>query len=286
MDDGPWASAAAPPRAAARALWALALGVFLATNYASAAGYLGVTNAEISARHPTPATPAGYAFAIWGVVFVLETAGTLYMLHLGSYDADGHKARLVNAVAHAWPASWLAAAAWQLAFARGDDSPAAMWLAAALIAASCAAMSAGLRNLYTTRARHGGSPAALDYALLFLPTSINAAWLLVATSVQLLITAAPLASAGALEAGAAAAVVAVAAAGLLALLRFRDFAFGLTIVWALVAIYKATPSAAVRLAAVAGVGVLTIGCVASVLRRRGGGGEAAAAEEREPLRAA
>jgi hypothetical protein len=283
MDDGPWSAAATPPRAAARALWAAALAVFLGANYASAAGYLGATNAEISARHPTPATPAGYAFAIWGIVFMLETLGTIYALHLDSYDADGHKARHANAVARAWPASWLAAAAWQAAFAR--DSPAAMWLAAALIAASCAAMAAGLRSLYATRARHGGSPAALDYALLFLPTSINAAWLLAATSVQLLVTAAPLSSAGALEAGAAAAAVAVAAAGLFALLRFRDAAFGLTVAWALVAIYKATPSEAVRLAAAAGVGVLAIGCVATALRRRGGGHEAAAEEEREPLRA-
>jgi hypothetical protein len=283
MDDGPWSSAAAPPRLAVRALWVAALGVFLGVNYASAAGYLGATNAELSARHLTPATPAGYAFAIWGVIFLLETAGTVYVLHSASYDADGHKARYANAVARAWPASWLAAAAWQAAFAR--DSPRAMWLAAALIAASCAAMAAGLRNLYATRARHGGSPAALDYALLFLPTSINAAWLLAATSVQLLVTAAPLVSAGVLEAAAAVAVVAVAAAGLLALLRFQDAVFALTIVWALLAIYKATPSAAVRLAVAAGVGALAIGGVAAVLRRRGGGGEAAEEEEREPLRA-
>ena len=38
----------------------------------------GKTNKEISALHPTLVTPAGWAFAIWGPIFIGEAANALW----------------------------------------------------------------------------------------------------------------------------------------------------------------------------------------------------------------
>ena len=41
-------------------------------SYVSQTGWLGPTNGEISNRYPTLLVAAGYAFAIWGVIFLLD----------------------------------------------------------------------------------------------------------------------------------------------------------------------------------------------------------------------
>lgn len=56
-------------------LWAVAVGVTLiltiGVNYlVGATSAVGATNEEISARYPTLITPAGYAFSIWGIIYL------------------------------------------------------------------------------------------------------------------------------------------------------------------------------------------------------------------------
>src|SRR5690606_4794885 len=49
----------------------LALVATIAINYLSSSGMLnGETMASISAKHPTLFTPAGYAFSIWGIIYI------------------------------------------------------------------------------------------------------------------------------------------------------------------------------------------------------------------------
>ena len=104
-----------------------------------------------------------------------------------------------------------------------------------------------------------------------------------ATAVQLVIALSSQTSA--LVAPSALLAAAAAAAGLYVLLRHRDSAFGLTLVWALVAVFEQSQSATVRHTAVAGIAALLLGCLASVLPRRPAApAEAAAWEERQPLR--
>ncbi len=53
--------------------WAFIVGVaaMLLVNYLSTALPIGgMTNADVSAKYPTLITPAGYAFAIWGVIYL------------------------------------------------------------------------------------------------------------------------------------------------------------------------------------------------------------------------
>ncbi len=45
---------------------------FIAVNGATQSGLFGDDNGTISARFPTPLTPAGWAFSIWGAIFLLQ----------------------------------------------------------------------------------------------------------------------------------------------------------------------------------------------------------------------
>lgn len=50
-------------------------------NWLAAMGRVGgVTPAEVSARYPTPVTPSGYAFSIWGLIYVGLIAFSVYQL--------------------------------------------------------------------------------------------------------------------------------------------------------------------------------------------------------------
>jgi len=70
----------------------------------------------VSAKFPVPLTPAGWAFSIWGLIFLLEGFGAVYHALEAGYDADGFKARFANATNDNWIVSWLAAMGWQFAF--------------------------------------------------------------------------------------------------------------------------------------------------------------------------
>lgn len=70
------------PHLRLRVGWALGYVAFLGVNLASSLGWLGATNKEISDKFPTPLTPAGWAFSIWGLIFLLQ--GGCYFLLGGS----------------------------------------------------------------------------------------------------------------------------------------------------------------------------------------------------------
>ena len=74
-------SPTSPPRGAA----------FIVVNVVSSAGWLGATNAEVSAKFAVPLTPAGWAFSIWGAIFLLEGYGAVLQAMGAGYDADGFK---------------------------------------------------------------------------------------------------------------------------------------------------------------------------------------------------
>ncbi len=92
-----------PPSGAQRGALVLGYGALLAVNVASGMGVLGPSNAVVSNAYPTAITPSGYAFAIWGVIFMLEGAGIFY----GALPCSGPGS--VRAVSmHAVHAPWLA----------------------------------------------------------------------------------------------------------------------------------------------------------------------------------
>ena len=52
---------------------------FLVVQYLSNSGALGLTNAEVSALFPTSITPSGWAFSIWGIVFMGQLLACVYV---------------------------------------------------------------------------------------------------------------------------------------------------------------------------------------------------------------
>jgi len=59
----------------------LLLGILLWWNYIANSGSLPYTMGELSAKYPTLFTPAAYAFAIWGVIYLGLIALGIYMLY-------------------------------------------------------------------------------------------------------------------------------------------------------------------------------------------------------------
>lgn len=93
--------------------WAFVLGLafILLMNYLSTAiPFGGMTNADVSAAYPTLITPAGYAFAIWGVIYLTLAFFGFFQLR------KGRNIRFYNMI---WPYFMVNAVAnglWLLAF--------------------------------------------------------------------------------------------------------------------------------------------------------------------------
>ncbi len=69
----------------------------------------GVTTAEISDRYPTLFTPAGYVFAIWGVIYLLLAGFVGYQLVRGqdpALDRVGYLFVVSSVLNMAWLVSW------------------------------------------------------------------------------------------------------------------------------------------------------------------------------------
>lgn len=71
----------------------------------SNAGHFGPTNGEMSDRYPTLLVAAGYAFAIWGLIFLLDAAWAIWQLRERG-DAV-RRARLPAALGFALTAAWM-----------------------------------------------------------------------------------------------------------------------------------------------------------------------------------
>lgn len=126
------------------------------------------TNKEMSALYPTIITPKGWAFAIWGPIFVGEAAFTVYQAM-----APQH-AELLQRVSPYWQLACAGQAAWTVVFAR-DQQP----LAAFLL--PCIAVA--LQRVYSLVAVENLSGAA--YWCVHVPFALHCAWLACASVVQL-----------------------------------------------------------------------------------------------------
>lgn len=186
------------------------------------------SNKVVSQQFQSLASPAGYTFSIWGIIFSLEAAFAVAQL-LPSF-------RETEEVVKAGP--WFAAGCvlqgiWSVAFAYEHVNVAAGLLA--LIAASLWKTTAVLVEV---RARADTRPTALHYVLLYLPFSIHSGWVAAAgvLGVNLaLVSAAPHAHIELLST-AIASLVLVFLAGLLTPSGKADPAYALTIAWALAGI--------------------------------------------------
>ena len=85
---------------------ALALAMPL-VGWLSNTGLLGPTNGEISNRYPTLILAAGYAFAIWGPIFLLDVVFGIAQAGVRAADARLQRIRLLTAIGFALTSLWM-----------------------------------------------------------------------------------------------------------------------------------------------------------------------------------
>ncbi len=185
-------------------------------------GTFGPTNGAVSDHYPTLVVAAGYAFAIWGVIFVLDIAYGIWQSS-ASRRADATLARIAPFAA----AGFALTAAWMPLFSMG-----LFWLCLLVIIAALACLLHC--TLILSRAKQ--PPPAWAYG----PLSLHAGWLALAAflnSAQVIVAYRLLPTQQML--GWSLALFALAAALLLVLnARMRGNAvFVAAAAWALVAVY-------------------------------------------------
>ncbi|KAK3285991.1 hypothetical protein CYMTET_6428 [Cymbomonas tetramitiformis] len=168
---------------AMRVLFGLAYVAHIASNVAAGIGALGPTVAAVSAAHPTPITPASWAFSIWGIVFLLQGMGVLtWILN----PRGGEEGATVDAVAFTaaplWALGWAFQTAWLLYFTSQKLGPCVLCLlgAAGSLLLATAQLRAFTSSTRTVRL------ASLRMWGFIVPSAVNAAWLTVAVALGLL----------------------------------------------------------------------------------------------------
>ncbi|WP_210519132.1 hypothetical protein [Hymenobacter terricola] len=267
----------APPNrsAAGRAWrWLTALAIFgniFLNYYANTHPFAGQTMGVVSAKYPTLLTPAGYAFSIWGLIFLGLAVYAVWQL----LPAQQRKS-LPDAVAKPLTLASIATGTWVVLFAYELLLPS---VGVMLLLLGCLIATYGRvrRRIFAEAAPTWvGVPFSLYLGWISVASVINftiglqQGWQ-TAEGVSIILTL-----------GLIAIVVALA---LIISRVFRDMVFPLVVAWALVAVWMARLSAVPELgwAALAGATVAAIGGI--VLSRLGGrkqpwelAAEAAAAE--------
>jgi hypothetical protein len=136
------------------------------------------------------------------------------------------KQQITRTVGMAWAVGWLAEAAWQFAFVRKT-----FVLSAILLVVACGAFQAALRQSYGI----AGLPAWSRNLIIGI-TSVNAAWLSVATVVGIVIAIRVTAPAATVPISIIGAIL-ITAYGVHVSLSRRDAAYCATLAWALLAVF-------------------------------------------------
>lgn len=235
--------------------------VLVATNFlANALPINGRTTAAISDSFPLVFVPAGYTFAIWGLIYFGLTA---LLIHMAT-PAGRMSAR--SAALGAWlPVNFAANALWIVAWHYGAYAVSLALMVVILV--SLKAMHARLDDL--DRVAPG---SAVEHWLVRAPLSVYYGWISVAIIPNAAVT---LLAAGwdgtpfRPEIWAAALVLAATALNLAVVLRGHDLLFGAVGVWALLGVAAKQQVAIPPFAAlcVAAAAVIALAIVASVVRR-------------------
>lgn len=185
----------------------------------------GRSTGDVSDAYPSLFTPAGVTFSIWGVIYLLLGLHVLYQLGLFRGGAQsGAEAALLNRVGVLFAISSLANTAW--VFAWHYD---VIWLSVVLIVTILVCLiliAETLRtSILTVRQRW----------LIRVPFSVYFGWTTVATvaNVTVLLVSLSWNGFGLSDSTWAAIMVVVAMAiGTVTMLRNRDIAYGLVLIWA------------------------------------------------------
>jgi benzodiazapine receptor len=215
----------------------------------------GVTSADVSDSYPTLVTPAGFTFAVWGVIYMLLLVFTVYQFLPRNRDKP-----FLSQVGLLFGLSSVCNICWLFLW-HYDQITYSLVLMFALLASLI---------LIYQRLDIGKSAVSLKEKLcVHLPFSVYLGWISIATiaNVSVALTAAGWDGWGIPDATWAVAIISVALVLTLAMLATRkDVAFSLVVVWALVGILsKQSDFQNIVLAAEACIAIILLADVAVVL---------------------
>jgi len=218
----------------------------------------GVTSADVSDMYPTLVTPAGFTFAIWGVIYTLLALFVVYQALPKNRDKP-----FLGQVGMLFGLSSVCNVCWLF-----------LWHYD-LVTYSLVLMLALLASLIFVYRRLDVGRAAVsvkEMALVHLPFSVYLGWISIATiaNVSVALTAVGWDGWGIPDATWAVVIIAVALVLTLAMLATRkDVAFSLVVVWALVGILsKQSDFQNIVLAAEVCIAIILLAIVAVVLVSR------------------
>ncbi len=213
----------------------------------------GVTSGEVSDLYPTLITPAGFTFAIWGVIYVLLFVFTVYQALPRNRDKPFlNQISILFALSGIWNISWLFLWHYQL------------------IIYSLILMIALLATLITIylRLNIGKVKVSLKERLaVYLPFSVYLGWISIATIANVAVTLTFIGWDGWGIEPVNWAIIIIAMALILTLVVLatrRDVAYSFVIIWALIGIMaKQTEYQNIMLAAEGSIAILLIATVAA-----------------------
>ncbi|MBA3020033.1 MAG: tryptophan-rich sensory protein [Actinobacteria bacterium] len=222
-------------RASIKALIGLTYVVMIAVNaLANALPINGRTTGAVSDAYQNLFAPAGVTFAIWGVIYLLLGAHVLYQLGLFRGPAEGEaqqtqRVAMLERVGVLFSLSSLANATWILSWHYELIAVSTVLLATMLVLVIVIMQTLQAADLSTR-----------DAVFVRLPFSVYSGWLTVATIANITVWLVSINwdGFGIAEATWAAVIIAVGAViGTAFVLRKRDIAYGLVLVWAYLGIW-------------------------------------------------
>lgn len=191
----------------------------------------GRTTGEVSDAYQNLFAPAGLTFSVWGVIYLLLAAHVLYQLGLFHRrdDDSEHRAHLLQRVGVLFSLSSLVNASWILTWHYDLIGLSTLLLVALLVLL-----------IMITRTLLRADLSARDRLLARLPFSVYFGWITVATIANITVWLVSLGweGGGIAESTWAVTIIAVGAViGTTVILRDRDIAYGLVLVWAYLGIW-------------------------------------------------
>jgi hypothetical protein len=189
----------------------------------------GQGTGQVSDSYPNLFAPAGITFAIWGVIYLLLLCFTLYALGLFQKDKKAVKAGLLREIGILFSLSSIANAIWIFSW-HYHQIPLSMLLMTAILVCLIRINRAIKKEILTKR----------EKLFIQIPFSVYFGWITVATIANAIALLVSLGwnGFGIAEATWAIIIIAVGAAiGFAAIVKNRDIAYGLVLIWAYIGIW-------------------------------------------------
>lgn len=202
--------------------------VMVATNYlANALPLNGIETGEVSDSYPNLFAPAGITFSIWGVIYALLAVHILYQW--GLFHRDGsNRGALLSRVGVLFGLSSLANTAWVFAWHYDQILISTLLIITILV----------LLSMIVGTLRDAGLDTR-EYWFIRLPFSVYLGWITVATvaNITTWLVSIGFDGFGIAESIWAVVIIAVAAMiGVFKMIRNRDIAYGVVLIWAYIGI--------------------------------------------------